>query len=43
MKVVMSLCEYTYVMAAGEIIAADVPEKIRKNQDVIRAYLGGGV
>lgn len=40
MKVIMKLCEYIYVMATGEVIARDVPEAIRKNPQVIAAYLG---
>ncbi|MGN1006100.1 MAG: ABC transporter ATP-binding protein [Aristaeellaceae bacterium] len=40
MKVIMKLCEYIYVMATGEVIAQDVPEAIRKNPQVIAAYLG---
>lgn len=40
MKVIMRLCEYIYVMATGETIAEGVPEEIRKNPQVIAAYLG---
>jgi len=43
MKVIMSLCQYIYVMATGEMIAQGEPEQIRSNPDVIRAYLGRAV
>ncbi len=40
MKVIMSLCEYIYVMATGEVIAEGLPEEIRSNPHVVAAYLG---
>ena len=43
MKVIMSLCEYIYAMATGEIIAQGTPEEIRKDPMVIKAYLGRAV
>jgi len=41
MEFVMSLCTRIIVLAEGRVIAEGTPEKIRSNQTVIDAYLGG--
>jgi len=41
MEFVMSLCTRIIVLAEGAIIAEGTPDKIRSNQLVIDAYLGG--
>ena len=43
MKVIMSLCEYIYVMASGEMIASGTPDEIRSDPQVVAAYLGRAV
>lgn len=40
MKLVMGICERIVVIDYGRIIAKGNPEQIRKNPDVIKAYLG---
>jgi branched-chain amino acid transport system ATP-binding protein len=40
MKVVMSLCQRLTVIDFGSVIASGLPEEIRDNHDVIKAYLG---
>lgn len=41
MEFVMSLCTRVLVLADGAIIAEGKPEEIRRNNQVIEAYLGG--
>jgi branched-chain amino acid transport system ATP-binding protein len=43
MSLVMQVCDYLYVLDFGERIATGLPEQIRENPTVIRAYLGEGV
>ncbi len=40
MGLVLSVCDYIYVLDFGKIIAEGTPEEIRANTDVKRAYLG---
>src|SRR5205823_13159620 len=41
MGVVFNLADRISVLVYGEIIASDVPERIRQNTDVQTSYLGG--
>jgi sulfate-transporting ATPase len=38
---VLSVCDYVYVLDVGQVIATGTPDEIRVNRDVMRAYLGG--
>lgn len=40
MSLVMGICERVVVLDYGRILAAGTPEEVRRNPDVIRAYLG---
>ena len=40
MKMVMKVCDYLYVINFGANLAKGTPEEIRKNPEVIKAYLG---
>ena len=40
MSMVMTLCDYIYVMNVGANLAEGTPEGVRSNPDVISAYLG---
>lgn len=41
MSLVMEICQRLYVLEYGRLLAHGIPEEIKKNPDVIRAYLGG--
>jgi ABC-type branched-subunit amino acid transport system ATPase component len=41
MKVVMGACDRLVVLDHGEKIADDVPDAVRANETVLRAYMGG--
>jgi branched-chain amino acid transport system ATP-binding protein len=40
MGLVLSVCDYVYVLDYGRVIAAGRPEEVRRNDAVIAAYLG---
>jgi branched-chain amino acid transport system ATP-binding protein len=41
MGLVLSVCDYIYVLNFGEIIAQGPPDVVRRDENVIQAYLGG--
>ncbi len=40
MGLVLSICDYVYVLEFGKLIASGPPEQVRRDQQVITAYLG---
>lgn len=40
MKFIMGLCERIYVLDHGQLIAQGTPDQVKKNPEVIKAYLG---
>ena len=40
MALVMGICERIYVLEFGKILAQGIPDEIKSNADVIKAYLG---
>lgn len=40
MKLVMGICERLYVLNYGRVLASGLPEEIKSNPEVIKAYLG---
>lgn len=42
MRFIMGLCDRVQVLDYGRTIAEGAPDEIRRNEDVIRAYLGTG-
>ncbi len=41
MKLVMGLSDHVVVLDGGRLLASGTPDEIRRNQDVVKAYLGG--
>jgi ABC-type branched-subunit amino acid transport system ATPase component len=40
MEMIADLCDRVYVLDAGEVIAEGTPEAIRRDEQVMRSYLG---
>jgi branched-chain amino acid transport system ATP-binding protein len=41
MGLVLNICDIVYVIDFGRVLAHGVPDEVRTNPDVLRAYLGG--
>jgi branched-chain amino acid transport system ATP-binding protein len=40
MGLVLSVCDYVYVLDFGKLIAQGTPQEVRTNPTVVQAYLG---
>jgi ABC-type branched-subunit amino acid transport system ATPase component len=43
LRVVEELCDHVVVMAQGRVLATGLMAELRRNEDVVRAYLGGAL
>ena len=41
MGLVLTICDHIVVLEFGKVIAAGPPDEVRRNEQVVRAYLGG--
>ncbi|MGH9022171.1 MAG: hypothetical protein ACRDV9_03585, partial [Acidimicrobiia bacterium] len=38
---VLDVCDYVYCLSFGRVLAQGGPEEVRRDREVVRAYLGG--